>query len=309
MKFVSLHSHSTFSTGDGYGPPEIHVKRIKDLGGNALAMTEHGNVSSWVALEKACEMFGIEPIFGIEIYFGKPKLRPKTHMILLAMNEVGLQNINRIVTKSWQQFYYSPTVYWEDLVKWNEGIIALSGCADSALSCTLLGGKWFGDKTLEPADGAIQRATRGVERFKSVFGDRYYLETQRFPGLERTCVLNPILAEISSDTGVPIVATADVHYPFPDENTIQRILHAADRGKDVETTDAGWEYSILLTYPQSDKEILNDMIGTGLTMEQAKESVLNTERIALRCNGLRLPKAPRPQYRIGEKDWEPWAIT
>lgn len=309
MRFVSLHSHSTFSTGDGYAMPETHVKRIKELGMGALGLSEHGNISSWVALEQAAEKLDIEPIFGIEIYFGKPKVRPKTHMILLAMNEIGLQNINRIVTKSWQQFYYSPTVYWEDLVKWNEGVIALSGCADSALSCTLLGGKWFGDKVLEPENGAIERATRGVRRFQKVFGDRYYLETQRFPGLERTCTLNPILAQISSDTGVSIVATADVHYPYPNENEIQRILHAADRGKDVETTDASWEYDILLTYPLSDKEILNDLVGTGLSMDQAKTAVLSTEEIANRCKGLRLPKAPRPRYVVGSKDMEPWKIT
>jgi DNA polymerase-3 subunit alpha len=302
MRFVSLHSHSTFSTGDGYELPKTHVKRIKELGMKALGLSEHGNVSSWVDLEIACEKEGIDPIFAIEIYFGRPGVRPKTHMILIAMNEVGLQNINRIVTKSWQQFYYSPTVYWEDLVRWNEGIIALSGCADSALSCELLGGKWFGPKTLEPEDGAIQRAIRGVRRFQKVFGDRYYLEVQRFPRLPRTCVLNPILAQISRDTGVPLVATADVHYPYPNQNEIQRILHAADRGKDVETTDAGWEYDILLTYPLSDREMLNDLQGTGLTLDEAKTAILSTESIAERCKGLRLPKAPPPSFGVADPE-------
>ena len=297
MKFVSLHSHSTFSTGDGHGLPVEHVERVKSLGGQALALTEHGNVSSWVALEQACEKACIEPIFGIEIYYGKPKVQAKTHMILLAMNSVGIQNINRIVTQSWKQFYYSPTVYWEDLVRWNEGVIALSGCADSALSCTLLGGKWFGDKVLEPPSGAIQRATRGVRKFQKIFGDRYYLEVQRFPGLERTCVLNPILAEISSETGVPIVATADVHYPLPEQNAIQRILHAADRGKDVATADAGWEYDILLTYPRSDGQIFKDLKGTGLSEAAAKTAILSTTEIAERCSGTRLPKASPPRFK------------
>ncbi|QGJ90114.1 DNA polymerase [Mycobacterium phage Indlulamithi] len=300
MRFVSLHSHSTFSSGDGYELPKVHVTRIVELGMKALALSEHGNVSSWVDLEQAAEKAGVQPIFAIEIYFGRPKVRAKTHMVLIAMNEVGLQNINRIVTRSWQQFYYSPTVYWKDLVEFNEGIIALSGCADSALSCELLGGKWFGPKTLEPEDGAYERAVRGVRRFQQVFGDRYYLEVQRFPGLERTCALNPLLAQISRDTGVPLVATADVHYPYPHQNEIQRILHAADRGKDVETTDASWEYDILLTYPLSDREILNDLVGTGLSLDEAKESVLNTERITDRCKGVRLPKAPPPRFKPDE---------
>lgn len=301
MKFVSLHSHSTFSTGDGHGQPKAHVDRIVELGGTALAMTEHGNVSSWVALQQACEKAGIEPIFGIEIYYGKPGVRPKTHMILLAMNSVGIQNINRIVTKSWKQFYYSPTVYWEDLVRWNEGVIALSGCADSALSCTLLGGKWFGEKQDEPPNGAIKRAVRGVRQFQKIFGDRYYLEVQRFPGLERTCTLNPILAEISTRTGVPLVGTADVHYPLPEQNAIQRILHAADRGKDIETTDAGWEYDILLTYPKSDGQIFKDLKGTGLSEAESKAAILSTQEIAQRCSGTRLPTTKPPRFVVDGK--------
>jgi DNA polymerase-3 subunit alpha len=296
--FTSLHSHTTISVGDGYRLPKVHVERVASLGMSALALTEHGNVSSWAALEQAAKIHGIQAIYGIEAYVGLPKVQPKTHMILLAMNSVGLQNINRIVTQSWKQFYYSPTVYWEDLVRWNEGIIALSGCADSALSCTLLGGKYFGDKTDQSSDEQLQRAYRGVRRFQKVFSDRYYLEVQRFPGLPRTCTLNPILAQLSSDTGVSLVATADVHYPYPEQNAMQRILHASHRGKDIETADAGWEYDILLTYPESDKEIFKDLKGTGLSALEAKSAVETTAEIAERCKGLLLPKAPPPKYKV-----------
>jgi DNA polymerase III subunit alpha len=306
MKYVSLHTHTTYSYGDGYGTVPEHVQRIADLGMTHLALTEHGNVSSWVALEKACATKGIEPIFGIEAYIGIPGEQRKTHMILLAMNAIGMQNINRLVTRSWQQFYYYPTIYWKDLKQYNDGIIALSGCADSALSCILLGGKHYGDKTLECSDRNFQRAVRGVERFRSVFADRYYLEVQRFPGLERTCALNPLLAEISSHTGVSLVATSDVHYPLPDQNALQRILHAAHRGGTVETADASWEYSIRLTYPESDKEIWKDLVGTGLSKAEAKSSIENTTLIAERCNGVKLSKAPLPKYVIEERDWEPW---
>lgn len=305
MKFVDLHAHTTLSYGDGYATPRQHVERLVKLGRSHACFTEHGNVSSWASLETEAEKVGLEPIFGIEIYVGIPGERRKTHMILLAMNLVGLQNINRIVTKSYQQFYQWPTVYWEDLKTYNEGIIALSGCADSALSCILLGGKYFGDKTLESTDAAYERAVRGVRRFQKVFGDRYYLEVQRFPGLERTCVLNPLLAEISSDTGAQLCATSDVHYPYPDQNAIQRILHAASRGGSVESADASWEYGILLTYPQSDVEIFKDLKGTGLERPEAIAAVDNTAIIAQRCTGVRLPKAPPPKFPIpGNKSAE-----
>lgn len=305
MRYVSLHTHSTYSYGDGFGSVTSHVDRVAALGMTAVALTEHGNVSSWVALEKTCKRTGLKPIFGLEAYIAPENERRKNHMILLAMNEIGLTNLNRIVTQSFKQFYQFPTTYWKDLVKWNEGIIALSGCSDSQLSCILLGGKSFGDKRMEPRPGDFQRAVRGVQKFQEVFGDRYYLEVQRFPGLERTCTLNPLLAEISRETGVSLAATCDVHYPYPNQNEMQRILHAAHRGGTVESADAAWEYSILLTYPQSDDEIITDLRNTGLNTHDSIESVLNTNRIAERCN-VELPKAPRPKYVQGQGDWNEW---
>lgn len=305
MKYVSLHTHSTYSYGDGFGSVTSHVERVAALGMTAVALTEHGNVSSWVALEKACKRTGLKPIFGLEAYIAPENERRKNHMCLLAMNEIGLTNLNRIVTQSFKQFYQFPTVYWKDLVRWNEGIIALSGCSDSQLACILLGGKSFGEKRLEPRNGDFQRAVRGIQRFQEIFADRYYLEVQRFPGLERTCALNPLLAQLSSETGVLLAATCDVHYPYPDQNAMQRILHAAHRGGTVESADAAWEYDILLTYPQSDEEIMTDLIGTGLTPGKAFEAFENTAKIAERCN-VELPKAPRPKYVQGQGDWESW---
>lgn len=297
MRYVSLHTHSTFSYGDGFGTVPEHVSRVAALGMKSLALTEHGNVSSWVQLEKACRTKAIQPIFGLEAYIAPESERRKNHMCLLAMNETGLQNLNRLVTQSFRQFYQFPTIHWKDLVEYNEGIIALSGCSDSELSCILLGGKSFGDKRLEPGVGDMERAVRGVQRYQKVFGDRYYLEVQRFPGLERTCALNPLLAEISSNTGVPLVATSDVHYPYPDQNAMQRILHAAHRGGTVESVDAAWEYDILLTYPQSDEEIFKDLLATGLSGTDALDAILVTEDIAERCT-VELPKASTVSFGV-----------
>ena len=177
-------------------------------------------------------------------------------MCLLASNQIGLENLNRIVTRSWKQFYQWPTVYPSDIKEFNEGIIALSGCADSALSCILLGGKYFDEKRDKPRNGDFERARRGIEWWQNVFGDRFYLEAQRFPALSRTCTLNPLLEKLSVTTGSGLVATSDVHYPFPDQNAMQRILHASHRGGTIETVDAEWEYDILLTYPTSDQRNL-----------------------------------------------------
>ncbi|WQY91182.1 DnaE-like DNA polymerase III alpha [Mycobacterium phage Benzema] len=302
MKFVSLHTHSTFSYGDGYGPVKEHVQRVAELGMGALALTEHGNLSSHAQLEKACNEIGIKPIFGCELYVAPPGENRKCHQTVLAMNEVGLQNLNRIVTKSWKNFYRWPTTSWKMLEEHNEGLIVLSGCADSVLSCTLLGGKSYGDKRLTASKRDIARAAGLIGRYQEVFGDRYYLEAQRFPGLDRTCALNPLLARLSELTGARLVGTADVHYPRGSDNEMQKILHAAHRGSTVEATEASWEYDILLTYPESDREIYMDLVGTGLTKAQAREAVLESGRIAERCNVI-LPKNqpirfPKPTKEI-----------
>ena len=310
MDYVSLHTHSTYSYGDGYGTVDQHVKRVARLKMSALALTEHGNVSSWVALEQACKRTEdtkqpVKPIFGLEAYTGRKNEMRKTHMILLAMNEVGLQSLNRIVSQSWRDFYKFPTVHFPVVSENHQGLIVLSGCADSHLSCTLLGGKYHGEKREAVNDKSFRKARVYVEKMQEIFQDRFYLEVQRFPGLPRTCALNPALEKLWTITGAPLVATCDVHYPNPNDNEMQRILHASHRGQSVEAADASWEYDIKLTYPLSDAEITNDLVGTGLSTGAAESAIYNTGVIAGRCN-VELPKAESPKYVVGEKDWESW---
>lgn len=296
MKYVSLHSHTTYSYQDGYEMPAAHVARVAELGMTALALTEHGNVSSHVKLEIAAKEHGVKPIFGLEGYLAPPKSMRKWHMTLLAMNQGGYRNLNRMVTQSWTDFYRWPTVHGDVLRDFSKGIIGLSGCADSHLACTLLGGKGI-------EQGSKREAEKVLRHYKRIFGDRYYLETQRFPGLERCCELNSQYQEWSSRFDIPLAATADVHYPLPEQNDIQRILHAAGRGHTVEEAD--WEYNILLTYPLSDEEIHTDLMGTGLTRANAQEAIDNTAAIADRCN-VELPKMEQVQYPISQKDLVAW---
>lgn len=286
------------------------MKRVASLGMKALALTEHGNVSSWVQLEKAGRKHGVKPIFGLEAYIAPENEPRKTHMILLACNAEGLTNLNQIVTESWKTLGTTskskfPTVHTPVLKRYSNGLVALSGCSDSVISCLLLGGKFLGDKRMELRDRDFQRARAAVEQYQEIFQGRYYLEVQRFPGLPRTCVLNPAYEDLSRITGAPLAATADVHYPFPHENAMQRILHAAHRGGTVESVDAAWEYDILLTYPESDQEIYLNLTQTGLSHQAAKEAILNTKAIATQCL-VELPKAPPPLYVISENDWEAW---
>jgi DNA polymerase-3 subunit alpha len=300
MKGVSLHHHSTFSYMDGFGTPEDHVARAADLGMSALALTEHGNVSSHVRLENAATSHGIKPIFGLEAYTAASTMREdkntrKWHLTLLAMNDEGYRNLMRLVTRSWLPgemgggFYMWPTIHGEDLAEFNEGLIVLSGCADSKLACDLLGGKGR-------EKGSERDARRTMERFKDILGDRFYLECQQFPELDRTHAINTWYEGESRRTGVPLVGTADVHYPHPDDNHMQKILHTAGRGGvSVAVTEASWEYDIRLTHPTSDKGWLQRLQGTGLSRRGAAQALMSTTEIAERCNVV-LPKADNLRF-------------
>jgi DNA polymerase III subunit alpha len=307
MKYVSIHTHCTYSYGDGYGLPEQHVERVKELGMSAVALTDHGNVSGHVKLEQAALKNEIKPIYGIEAYVApadmiETKNQRKWHMTTLAMDLNGYQNLLRMVTDSWDEgFYRWPTFRGAALRRYHEGLIVTSGCADGHLACTLLGGKGreFGD---------YEEAVRVLKSYKRQFGDRYYLEVQRFPQLERTRILNQQYAAWSAEFGIPLVATSDVHYYKPEQNEIQKILHASSRNTGtVAAAEAGWEYDILLTYPLSDREIRDDLIATGLTRKEAERAIEATEEIASRCN-VELPKMDRIRYPGTTADLVPWEM-
>lgn len=297
MQWGSLHTHTTYSYGDGFGLVEEHVKRAADLEQGFLAVTEHGNVSSHVKLEIAALKAGIKPLFGLEAYTAAPNSMRKWHMTMLAETQEGYSNLTQLTTRSWEEgFYRWPTVHWDMMVDHAPGLIVTSGCADSHLACTLLGGKGieYGD----------ERAARELLlRYKRLFGDGYYLEMQRFPQLARTKELNEKYAEWSKRYKIPMVGTADIHYPYPDQNEMQQALHAANRGHAVGESD--WEYDILLTYPTTDKEIRDDLRATGLTKSQAEQAIAATGEIAGRCN-VTIPKMERLRYPITEEDFKPW---
>ena len=310
MKFVSLHGHSSFSYGDGHGLPVDHVNRVKELGMSAISLTEHGNTSSHVQLEKAANSAGVKPIFGVEAYVADDFERRKFHQTMLAMNEAGYRNLSHFVTESWENFHYFPTVNESilDPAK-TEGIIVLSGCADSFLSCVLAGGKSLGDPLTEDEINSMSEAelefrlawAEGiVNEFVKVYGDRYYLEVQPFYNYFRTRFLNRCLVELMHRTGVPLVGTADVHYPTKDGWEVQRLANAVQWNSTVEELAENRDYEAsLCTFPESDEEYLDWLRKTGLSVEQSQEALDNSAKVAERCNVV-LPKTP--PVRFSESD-------
>lgn len=310
QRFVSLHHHSTYSYLDGIQLPDAHVRRVSELNMSALAMTEHGNVSSHVKLEQAALGQGVKPIFGCEVYMGgvteDTRTQRKYHLTILAATDQGYRNLLQLVTASYAEgFYYEPTVSPAMLKKYREGLIILSGCQGSLLFCSLVGGKLIPEK-----EASYQKAKRVARHFKKAFGDSYYIELQGFPELEKTCAANPMLAQIGDELGIPLVATLDCHYTEVVERELQQVLHNIRPGnqRTIEDQAREWGYKAALCPPPNDNSIYRKMIATGLTKEQAIQAVYNTEVIAGRCN-VTLPKLPMVRYPCeGEsKDlWRQW---
>jgi DNA polymerase III subunit alpha len=308
VRFVNCHGHSTFSHGDGHRTPEQHVRRAAELGYSAMALTEHGGVSSHFQLEKHALAAGIKPLFGLEAYTGpvdkEHRSQYKYHLTILARDVDGYRNLNRLVTQSWRDHHYHPTVSGENLAAHEEGLVVLSGCTGSLLACTLVGGKGIpAPRRTYDWDGA----RLVIHRFQRLLGERFYLEVQPFWELDKTCLINPAYEKLSKETGVPLVVTCDVHYPYPEDGEMQAILHAVHRGKhSVDDALREWNYEVPMTLPASDKDLGERLMKTGLSRNAAWEAILSSEYIAEMCN-VTLPKAERLTYPISAKDLEPWS--
>jgi len=299
MRFVSLHHHSTFSYLDGYGLPEEHIARAAELGYTAMALTEHGNVSSHARLEESAERVGVKPIFGCELYTGYTdedrRTQRKNHLTVLAATQQGYRNLMSVVTRSWAEgFYYEPTTNSEMLKEHREGLIILSGCTGSLLATSLIGGK-----NIKEEDASLELATKVAKGFRNAFGDAFYLEVQAFPELEATRALNPVYEELSQSLDIPLAATADVHYCQPTDNEMQRILHNVRGGgrKSLEQQSQEFEYSIKLSHPTDDNILYKRLRGTGLSKQAAINAINNTSEISSRCD-ISLPRADMIRYPL-----------
>jgi DNA polymerase-3 subunit alpha len=309
MRFVSLHHHSTYSYLDGFQLPEAHVRRATEINMGAIAMTEHGNIFSHVKLEKAAEEQGVKPIFGCEVYCSHEQSQKKNHLTLLAMNSEGYKNLLMLASKSWADgFYYEPTVNYKWLKEYSKGIVCLSGCQGSALFTALVGGKF-----VDPADASYVRGEKVAKFFKRIFGDRFFLEVQAFPELEKSCQANPMIERLGRELGIRLVATMDCHYTAPEEQEIQKLLHNVRPGekRTLEDMVRDWGYEVPLCPPPTDMAIYRRLRGTGLSKRGALEAIISTEEIAQQCE-VELPKLPPVEYPLPKgydtpKDlWRAW---
>jgi DNA polymerase-3 subunit alpha len=218
MNYTGLHVHTHYSLFDGVATPEEYVDRAVELGMPALAITDHGTLSGHRELYRIAKAKGVKPILGVEGYFCVDRFdkRPKAerteptdlvynHIILLAKNQVGLENLNKINEIAWTEGYFNkPRFDFEVLEKYSEGIIVLSGCLSGIIA-----------KALE--FGEYAQAKKHIEWFKRVFADDFYMELMPHNGAE----VNKQLADLADEFKIQTVVTPDCHHVDESQKEIQ----------------------------------------------------------------------------------------
>jgi DNA polymerase-3 subunit alpha len=288
--FVHLHNHSHYSLLDGLQKVPQMLDRTKDLGMSAIALTDHGTLSGTIEFYKEAKKREIKPIIGFEAYMaprghldknGKIDANPY-HLILLAENYTGYQNLMRLVTiAQLDGFYYKPRIDRELLAKYKEGIIMLSGCAG-------------GEVAEHIRSGNMVEAENVVRWYQDLLGpDNYYLELQdhehAWPVQKQ---INDAKRELSKKTGVKMVVTADSHYCNPEDREAHEILLCVQTGRQLtDTNRMTMDMSLYLSDPKDVAERWKDL----------PEVLTNTREIADRCDveielgGILIPTFETPE--------------
>ena len=297
MSFAHLHVHTEYSLLDGSNKIKEYVARVKELGMNSAAITDHGVMYGVIDFYRAAKNAGIKPILGCEVYVAPGSRFDKTpgsnseeryyHLVLLAENQTGYQNLTKIVSKGFVDgYYYKPRVDMEVLDRYHEGIIALSACLAGEVQKFLLRGMYA-------------EAVETAKRYETIFGKgNFFLELQDH-GMQEQGVINQQLLRLSQDTGIELVATNDVHYTYAEDEKPHDILLCIQTGKKMADEDRmryeGGQYFV-----KSEDEMR-------ALFPYALEAIENTQKIADRCNveiEFGVTKLPRYDVPEGYTAWE-----
>ena len=296
MNFTHLHVHTEYSLLDGSNKIKEYVARVKELGMNSAAITDHGVMFGCIDFYKAAREAGINPIMGCEVYVAPGSRFDKEqqhgddryhHLVLLAENNQGYSNLMKIVSAGFVDgYFYKPRVDLEILEKYHEGVIALSACLAGEVARNL-------------ARGFYEEGKKAALRYESIFGKgNFFLELQDH-GIPEQQMVNQQLMRMSRETGIELVCTNDVHYTYAEDATSHDILLCIQTQKKVQDEDRmryeGGQY-----YVKSPEEMLK-------LFPYIPEALENTQKIADRCHveiEFGVTKLPRYDVPEGYTSWE-----
>ncbi len=296
--FVHLHLHTEFSLLDGFARIDKLFDKVKELGMDAVAITDHGVMFGVVDFYKAAKKAGVKPIIGCEVYvaarsrFDKDVTYDKSssHLVLLVKDAVGYQNLIKLVSAGFTEgFYYKPRIDYALLAKHSEGLIGLSACIGGDIQSKLLEGD---------LDGAEQMALQMKRTFAE--GD-FYLELQDHQMPEQK-LINRRLIDLSNKVGLPLVATNDVHYLDKEDATVHDILLCIQTGKVLSDRER-MRFPSKEFYLKSPEEM-------GTLFSTREDALLNTVKIAEKCHfDFDFTKTHLPEYTLEGADGKVYLRT
>src|SRR5881275_898410 len=284
--FVHLHVHSEYSILDGACRIPALAARAAELEMPAVALTDHGSLAGAIDLVKEAGKHGVKPVLGCEVYVADDRSAQQkgyAHLTLLAESNAGYANLIKLSSLGYLEgYYYKPRVDWELLDRHHSGLIALSGCLSGRVSKAL--------EENRPGDAA-----NDLDRLVTIFGrDHTYVEIQN-AGLEPQQRINPSLAKLAEGTGIPLVATGDVHYLKHEDARAHEALLCIQSGDSLKNPSR-WKFDTDQFYFKSPQEMALDFPGY-------EHALRHTLEVAERCNvelelgRILLPKYPTPEGR------------
>ncbi|PIS16493.1 MAG: DNA polymerase III subunit alpha [Candidatus Portnoybacteria bacterium CG09_land_8_20_14_0_10_44_13] len=288
MRFTHLHVHSHYSLLDGLPKINDLISRVKDLGMDSVALTDHGVMYGVVEFYKKAVKEGVKPIIGNEMY-----LAPRTrfdkearidqkafHLLLLAKNKAGYENLIKLTTKAHLEgFYYKPRIDKELLREHADGLIGLTACLSGEIPRAIIAGN-------------IEKAEELTAEYREILGpENFYLEVQHHPNLEYQEKVNQALIKLGKKLKISLVATHDVHYLNPDDADAQDILMAVQTG--AKTDDEG---RLTMTGENFSLQPPEQMIKW---FSEIPEAIENTQKIVEQCNfQLKLGEIQLPHLKV-----------
>lgn len=296
MSFAHLHVHTEYSLLDGSNKIKEYVERVKELGMNSAAITDHGVMYGVIDFYREARKAGIKPILGCEVYVAPNSRFDREisggedryyHLVLLAENNTGYANLMKIVSKGFVEgYYYKPRVDKQVLREYSEGIIALSACLAGEVQRYLM-------------KGLYEEAKKSALEYQEIFGEgNYFLELQDH-GIPEQALVNQRLLQMSEELGIDLVATNDVHYTYAEDEKPHDILLCIQTGKKL-SDENRMRYEGGQYYVKSPEEMAR-------LFPYALQAIDNTQRIADRCNveiEFGVTKLPKYEVPDGMTSWE-----
>ncbi|TAK97132.1 DNA polymerase III subunit alpha, partial [Patescibacteria group bacterium] len=291
MKFTHLHVHSHYSLLDGLAKIDDLLDRAKELGMDSLAITDHGVLYGAVEFFIKAKERGIKPIIGCEMYLAPNGLanknaiaedRRRHHLILLVKNETGYRNLMKLISIAHLDgFYYKPRIDREVLRQYAEGLVGMSACVEGEVPSAIVNGDYAKAKSL-----ALE--------YRDIFGEgSFFMEVQDHPNFTNQQIANQGIIKLSKETGIPIVATGDIHYARKEDASIQDILLCIQTNRKVDETDRMnlLQFDLSMRSPEE----------LAVAFKDNPEALSNTQLVADQCNlQIELGKTLLPHFDVPE---------